>query len=51
MNKNLENIINQLIDYYKEVNDLKESGIDISKLAAHKVLYNLYTQMLIDSVG
>lgn len=51
MNKNLENIINQLIDYYKEVNDLKKSGIDISKLAAHKVLYNLYTQMLIDSVG
>ena len=51
MNKNLENIINQLIDYYKELNDLKESGIDISKLAAHKVLYNLYTQMLIDSVG
>lgn len=51
MNKNLETIINQLIDYYKELNDLKESGIDISKLAAHKVLFNLYTQTLIDSIG
>lgn len=51
MNKNLETIVNQLIDYYKELNDLKESGIDISKLAAHKVLFNLYTQALIDSIG
>lgn len=51
MNKNLETIVNQLIDYYKELNDLKESGIDISKLAAHKVLFNLYTQVLIDSIG
>lgn len=51
MNKNIENTINQLIDYYKELNELKEAGIDISKLAAHKVLSNLYTQALIDSVG
>lgn len=51
MNKNIENTINQLIDYYKELNELKEAGIDISKLAAHKVLSNLYTQAVIDSVG
>jgi hypothetical protein len=40
-----------LATYFHEVKELKEAGIDICKLLAHKTLYDAYLQQLIAVYG
>ena len=44
-------MVNTLIEYFKEVKDLKEGGIDITKFAAHKSLYAIVCQDLYNKYG
>lgn len=44
-------VMNPMMDYFKELNSLKDAGIDLTKLAAHKVLYQMYLAELFNKIG
>ena len=44
-------IVNPLVDYYKEVEDLRRGGLDLTKWSAHQAIYKLYVGELIDKFG
>lgn len=44
-------VMHNLADYFSEVKSLKEAGIDIHKLDAHKRLYDMHLQNLIGVFG
>ena len=44
-------IINKYTEYFKELEDLKEAGIDLTKLAAHSALYKIAVEPLFEKLG
>lgn len=44
-------IANKYIEYFKELKDLKKSGIDLTKLAAHSILYKIAIEPLFEKLG
>lgn len=48
---NFNQTMRDLATYFQEVKELKEAGIDICKLLAHKTLYDAYLQQLIAVYG
>lgn len=47
----LESDINLLKEYYKELNDLKGAGIDLTKIDAHNVLVRFMMETLFNDYG
>lgn len=44
-------VANKFIEYFKELKELKESGIDLTKLAAHSMLYKIAIEPLFEKLG
>lgn len=44
-------IANKYIEYFKELKDLRKSGIDLTKLAAHSILYKIAIEPLFEKLG
>lgn len=44
-------VVNNLVNYYKELKDLKEAGLDLSKFDAHKTLFSLVFENLAEQFG
>lgn len=44
-------LVNKYIEYFKELKDLEKSGIDLTKLAAHSILYKIAIEPLFEKLG
>lgn len=47
----LSALISQLREYFTELKDLKNAGIDLTKLEAHQLLYSLFLSYLIETIS
>lgn len=46
-----KDVVNKYLEYFRELEDLKEAGIDLSKLDAHSTLYKIAIETLFEEVG